>query len=127
MGPVQSVVLALVADEPFRVVWLPVGWFLVVFLLGMDKLLASIDRGQFILANSSQQDFFLAGVCIEKPDTVLADEWDWKRPVLCTDIQNHRSVRLFGETMHLLVFHDEADAVIHILGRIARRDYLFSR
>src|SRR4029077_7238894 len=84
-------------------------------LLGIDKLIASIDSGQFISAYSPCQDLFFPCVRVETPDAILFYQWDRKRPILSAYVENHHAARVFCDTMHLPVFRNEPFALFPIL------------
>src|SRR5271156_1229536 len=87
---------------------------------GGHEFVTDQNGPEFVLADSSEQDFLQTSVRIEAPGAVLLNERDRERPVLGADIQGHRSVGVPTQTVHLLVFLDEHFAVEPILGLIAR-------
>src|SRR5215469_9914318 len=63
-----------------------------MLLLGVNKLIANIDRGQFVSSHSARQDLFFARLRVEIPCVILFDDRDWIRPVLSTYIENHHII-----------------------------------
>jgi hypothetical protein len=53
-----------------------------MLLLGVNKLIANIDSGQFISTHSPCKDLSFPHVRVEVPDAISFYERDRKRPVL---------------------------------------------
>jgi len=78
----QAIVTIVIANEFQRVPMFAVICPCVVLAFSIDKLITSIDSGQFISTDSPRQDLSFANVRVEIPDAVFFYEWYRKRPVL---------------------------------------------
>src|ERR1700761_9043147 len=83
--------------------------------------MANSNRCKFILPDSPEQDFLLAGIGVEAPRTALLNQGNWERPVFSADVQRHRSVSLTPQAVHLLILLDEQFALSLILSFVSRR------
>ena len=88
LPPVQSIVPALTANKSLGILRKGIGvvWLGVVLLLRSDEPMTDPNGRQFILADSSEQDFRSRGVGIEEPRSRFVHEWNRRRPILCTDV-----------------------------------------
>src|ERR1700735_14762 len=95
-----------------------------VFLLRCHKFLADENRRHFVPPDAPVEDLSLAGLSVEVPLVTLLHERYGQRPVLRSQIQRRHAIRLFHETVHLLVFLGEIGSILLVLRGIPGRDDL---
>ena len=74
-------------------------WLETCARFGIDEVLINVHAHA-----AAVQDFLLTRRHVEIPGTgrTLGD-WDGKRPILCSDVESRRAIRLNHDTVHLFV------------------------
>ena len=121
--PVQTIMLAFVANQLLRKLFCDVSWrtFKILFLC-LDQVAARTHGGEFVPTYAPEYDLFLACRGIEIPGAVIFQQGNRKRPVFGSDHQSYRSIRLGHKAMHFLIFDHEAYASIGVFHAIANRE-----
>lgn len=97
----------------------------IIFFLGFDQLMANLDDGKFVSANSPVKNLLLAGGRIEVPRIPFVQKRNGSGPIFRADVKRSFAAWFGNQAMHLLEFPHEFRAIFVIFGGISRRNDLF--
>src|SRR5206468_10954166 len=97
-----------------------------IFLLCLYQVAKRIDSGMLISANPPVKNFFLAGLCIERPGATFVHERNWKRPVFRSEVEPHGFIRFGDKPMHFVILLYNSFAIGPVRDWIAGRQQVFS-
>src|SRR5215472_9518266 len=89
--PVQSIVLAFVAEQFLRILFnsLVIPRFARVLFLGIHEGVKRIDGVKLVAADSAVEDILFTSGCVDQPDAILFYERNRKWLVVSSDVQRY--------------------------------------
>ena len=95
-----------------------------IFALSRDVAAAHLDHRELVAADTPIENLVGAGLGVETPAAVLANEWNRKRPFVFPDDEHGFALTVEIDLVRLLVMGDETRATMLIGDRITGVDQL---